>query len=110
MMFFAIEKASGSRAEKLAAVDLKAGKLVGNAELPFSKSYLRDVSADGTILLSSSGTFFPEQNRFDLWKIGKKGELIHFKGATTPKKIANARFVSGQRVALIDESLSLIHI
>jgi len=103
MAFFTIAKGSSYRPERLAAIDLKAGKMLGVAELPLTNSYLRDASADGKTLLSSSGIFFPKKHRFDLWSIGKKGELIHLKGAAVNDKLINARFVSEDRVALIDE-------
>lgn len=100
-----ISKSPGGREKmtEMLAIDVKKEKVLGSTKLPISKNYFRDVSSNGKVILSSSGTFFPDENRFDLWKIGDKGELIHLKGGRIDTPISQARFVFDDRIALISK-------
>lgn len=106
-MFMSEGYSGQQKGAKLVAVDIEKGKVLGTAQIPVPKSVLRDVSADGKILLTSSDTFFPKENRFDLWEINKQGKLLLLKSVRVATQVQDAKFVFDGRVALIDEEGSV---
>jgi len=102
-LFYEVYGGSPHKPTILGAIDMKDGEVLGNATLQLKSNSLCGVSKDGNTLLTCSGLHWAHNNRFDLWNIGKEGDLIHLKGVATKDKLFTARFVADDHVALIDE-------